>query len=371
MRLKVRFMKVHLYRIAAVVLVCSVTGCVQQSSFFPTYMQPELLYLNDPPYSRLYIEVDTVEGVDVPDQWLDEMKTFLGKYCSKPDGIEIVRDAPIPLSEVKGTPIGAAKILCLDGPDPNSDSQCAYLHVFFFDKNVGLTYERVGACISGYCPSGVFFNDSYTRSSDSKAKVLELKQALGFVLGLCRNSKSIYGQVNCENQACLMSKNPGFLPEFGLLHGSRVEDLLCADCRNDIETLKSLPPDPKLSFRGPFLVRHEEGYSIASLPYCDVIILNSVESTFDWMALLSFIKNETHEKLEFALNKIQKARDRKRIVHWFIMAFWDGSGDKGFSSMKATEDTIALLRKAAGDPSPNVKRYAIITLKKLKKEQKR
>ena len=131
MRLKARIVKVLLYRITVVALVWIVAGCGPKSGKLPTYMRSELLYLNNQPYSRLYVEVDAVEGVEVPDQWLDELKALLGKYCSKPEGIEIARDPPIPLSEVKGMPIGAASILCLDGPDPNRGPQPAYLHVFF------------------------------------------------------------------------------------------------------------------------------------------------------------------------------------------------------------------------------------------------
>ena len=117
--------RVLLYRIAVVASAWMVSGCGPKSGKLPTYMQPELLYLNDQPYSRLYVEVDSVEGVEVPEQLLDDLRAFLSKHCSKPDGIEIVRDKPIPLSEIKDVPMGPASVLYLDGPDPNSSSQLA------------------------------------------------------------------------------------------------------------------------------------------------------------------------------------------------------------------------------------------------------
>lgn len=370
MRFKVRFVGGYFHWIAVVSLACIVAGCGSKSSPFPTYMQSELLYLNDAPYSRLYVEVDTIEGVDVPDQWLNDLRTFLSVYCTKPEGIEIVRNMPIPLSEVKDLPIGAASILSLNGPDLDGDSQSAYLHVFFYDKNVGLEKaKRKSPYVWLFCPSGIFFNVGLFRNSDDKEVKQALKHELGHVLGLCKNTKHGDG-VHCENQACLMSRSLVFLPEFGLLHGSGVENLLCADCRRDIGIMKSKGSDPRLSFKGPFLSRREDGYSVVSLPYCDVIIPILVESTFDWKILLSLIKDAAREELEATLKKIQKAKVRNRHVNWSVRAFWDGSKDKAFSSMTATKDMIALLRKAADDPCPHVRHYANITYKKLKREQK-
>jgi hypothetical protein len=61
-----------------------VCGCRPEQEELPACMQPELLYLRDHPYRNLYIEVDTVEGVEVPQQWLDEMETFLAKRIRRP-----------------------------------------------------------------------------------------------------------------------------------------------------------------------------------------------------------------------------------------------------------------------------------------------
>ena len=78
--------------IMTVLLIWIVSGCGSKSAKLPAYMRPELLYLKERPYSRLYVEVDTVEGVEVPEKWLDTLKGFLSTHCSKPDGIEIIRD---------------------------------------------------------------------------------------------------------------------------------------------------------------------------------------------------------------------------------------------------------------------------------------
>ena len=364
MRLKARIIKGLLYRIAVVALAWIVTGCGSKSAPFPTYMQPELLYLKHQPYSHLYVEVDTIEGVEVPDQWLDELKAFLDKYCEKPDGIEIVQDPPVPLSEVKGMPIGAASILCLDGPNTGSGSQPAYLHVFFYDRNIGLKAERGAPHVLSNCPCGILFDTGYFRISKGKAEEFAMKHELGHVLGLCKNPNHGDG-VHCKNQGCLMYKDPGLLSSFGLLFGSRVEKQLCADCQKDIETWKSGDIDPKLAFKGPFLIRREDYYSVASLPYCDLIIPNPVESTFEWTKLLSFLKDVIREKCRAALKDGREPRERK----WLIRGFWDGSFDKDVSWDSLPEHVIILFRRAADDQSPLIKNYANFALKKLKQEQ--
>lgn len=359
MRLKVRFMKVHLYRIAVVLIAWIVSGCVPQIPSFPTYMQPELLYLNDPPYSRLYVEVDTIEGVEVPDQWLDELKAYLETYCSKPDGVEIVRHTPVLVSKVKGMPIGAVNILCTDGPPPGDESQPAYLHILFYDDNIGMITERGGPRVMTYCPTGIFFNVTVFRSHVGVREDQVLKHELGHVLGLCENPEHC-DEAHCQHRECLMFSHSGFLPEFGLLHGSGVDNLLCADCRKDLETLQSKDPDPKLSFKGPFLIRREDGYSVASLPSCDTIIPGDVE--FDWRELLFYLKKETREGLDDIVEKIEKARKRRNYIVWYLRAHWIDSQDK--------KEEITLLTKAVDDPNPSIKRYAINMIKQLKKEKK-
>ena len=365
MRLNTRLVEVLSYRIAVAVWVCIAAGCGSKSAKLPTYMSPELLYLNHQPYSRIYVEVDSIEGVDVPAQWLDELKTFLSEHCSKPDGIEIVRDPPLPISEVEGMPIGAASILCLDGPDPDSGSQPAYLHVFFYDKNVGLKTERRGPHVSRFCPCSILFDVSKFWISKGKVEEFALKHELGHVLGLCKDPEHSDG-AHCQKSECLMYKGPGLLNTLGLLLGSRVEKQLCADCQRDLEALKSMNVDPRLSFKGPFLIRREEGYVVASLPYFDVIIPPDVES-IDWTEFLSLTRDRMRERGWAALNEDRRSSRRG----WYFKGHWHGPPRKDALSENVTVDPAALLSKAVDDPCPLVKRYATDTLKKLEQEQQR
>src|ERR1051326_7904318 len=55
----------------------------------PESWEPHLLYLLPSPHSRLYVEVDAVEGCVPNEAELRKLQNFLSVYCNKPGGIEI------------------------------------------------------------------------------------------------------------------------------------------------------------------------------------------------------------------------------------------------------------------------------------------
>lgn len=364
MALKVIIFQRLMYRMGLVLLVWILSGCGPQSARLPTYMRPELLYLNPQSYSRLYVEVDTIEGIEVPDQWLDELKAFLGKYCSKPDGIEIVRDKPVPISEIEGLPFSFASILCIDGPRPDSREQPAYMHVFFYDRDMGLRAKREPPHISVFCPCGIFCDVGYFRVSKGKAETFALKHELGHVLGLCKNTAH-GNRAHCLNNGCLMNASLGLFSQLGLFVGFPIDRQLCTDCRRDLEMYKTEDVGSNLVFKGPFLIRREDGYSVASLPYCDLIIPAPVESVFDWKDALSHIKNKMKEAYRIALNEDRESKK----VRWYVRGLY--SPPNKDASPESVIDKLSILTRAADDPSPPVKSYAIDELKKLKEKQKR
>ncbi len=354
MPLDARIFKAFVYRIAVILLIGALSGCGPQSAQLPTYMRPELLYLKHQQYSRLYIEVDTIEEIDVPDQWLDELKIFLGKYCSKPDGIEIVRDEPVPIPENEGLPIGLASILCIDGPHPDSGPQPAYMHIFFYDTNIAFKRGRKNPYVATTCSCAIFFNVDYTRQY-----MYALKHEAGHVLGLCRNTAHGDG-THCRNYGCMMHWTPELLSQLGLFP---LKDQLCAHCQTDLEAWKSEDVDSKLVFKGPFLIRREDGYSIASLPYCDLLIPTSIEDMLEWQEVLLHIKKVIEETFPKDSEKYRESKKKAPRIWGLYLPT-----NKGASQMSAAK-TLSVLTKATNDPNPIVRRNAAEELEKLKQEQ--
>ncbi len=353
MPLNARIIKALVYRIAVILFIGALSGCGSKSGQLLTYMRPELLYLNPQPYSRLYVEVDTIEGFEVTDQLLNELKSFLNKYCSKPDGIEIVKDKPVPISEIEELSIGLASILCTDGPGTGGIEQPAYLHVLFH-KKTGLEGGERTSRVSSFCPCGIF-------CTEGKAKAFALKHEAGHVLGLCKNTA--HGDsAHCRNRGCMMYAHRDLFWSLGSLAGLQM-DKLCDDCQLDLELGKSELVEPNLLFKGPFLIRQEDGYSVASLPFCDLIIPASVESVLDWNEALSFIKEKIKEAQKATLNKDRESRKKM----WYVTGLYNPNDTN--TSPLSEIDELAILKRAATDPSLPVKNYAMDKLKEFEQEQ--
>lgn len=336
--------------IVTALLIWIVSGCGSKSVKLPTYMRPELLYLSEQPYSRLYVEVDTVEGVKVPEKWLDMLKEFLSTHCSKPDGIEIVRDEPIPFDDIKDMPIGPASILCLDGPDPNSSPQPAYLHVFFYDKDKIFKTTRKEPHVISICPSTIFYNVDCGYRLDKIIK-FTLPHEAGHVLGLCKNTEHSDG-AHCTNKKCLMRPGPDHLQSLGLLlFGIPFKSDLCDDCLSDLEAYKSESSDPNLTFDGPFLIRKEDGYSVATLPYCVLLIPDAFKNNFNCHNALASTKEHYLAK---------------KYKYFYKSILISKSYDDSPPDMSLYRDIFV---KAANDPDPEVKQYAAQMLETLEQKQ--
>ncbi|MBN1973104.1 MAG: hypothetical protein JW787_05660 [Sedimentisphaerales bacterium] len=345
---KTRHIKKLLLTNIILLIISIISGCGSKATFHK-YMRQELLYLNEQPYSRLYVEVDSVEGVEVPDKWLNVLKEFLVEHCSKPDGIEIVRDKPIAYDDIRDMPIGPASILCIDGPDPNFGSQAAYLHVFFYNKDKIFKKTTKTPFVVAECPSTIFYNSDYLKYRNKQFAPFALSHEAGHVLGLCRN-KSHGDGLHCKNNNCLMNSTPGFLQEIGLIFGIPTKKQLCNNCRIDITNCKSEGINPNLTFDGPFLIRKESGYSVATLPYCVLLIPDAFKNNFNWQnALYSMKEHYLAKKYKYFYKNILISKSK------------DGSSP----DMNLYKDIFV---KAIDDPDPEVKKYAAQMLKTL--EQK-
>ena len=157
-----------------------------------------------------------------------------------------------------------------------------------------------------------------------------------------------------------MNDTPALLSQLGALVVRPSAGQLCDDCRNDLQVYKSEDADPNLEFKGPFLIRRQEGYSVASLPFCDFLVWPSIEEAFNWREALQKIKDSVKSD-EFKQSYIMQKR-----FGWMFGAF---SPDGDQSSPQSMVETLGVFTNAANDPNPAVRHYAIQQLEQLRQNQ--
>lgn len=346
-------------KIVTLLSIAALSGCASRRSIPAAHMHPERFYLQDRPYSRLYVEVDRTEGVDLPPFFVDELKAFLGEHCAKPDGIEVVLDPPIPACEFENMPHSAASILCTDGPVPDLGAQPAYLHIVAHDGKTAFRGARREPHVLFTCPSTIFWNVDYARSWPDQTRIDMLRHELGHILGLCRNTEHGDG-AHCDKHGCLMFPRPDLLSQIGgRAHLYYREQRLCDDCRRDLKQAAETPCDDNLSFAGPFLIRKEDGYSVAALPFCELIVPHPVPAEFDWQEALDRAKACVRK----AMGRVRREEgDLKKYHEGAFTAFLGASQTTGLTEM--LEQDIAALSRATNDPSAGVRRLASHMLKK-------
>jgi hypothetical protein len=238
------------------------------SAPIPAYRHPELLFLTAQPYSRLYVEIDAVEGAEPSQKIIQALQKFLNKYCDKPDGIQIVQNRSIPRSQANGLPEEVLAWRYMNGIPSGIDSaKSAYLYVLFFDSRIsGTATSSEGAepYTSPRYPCAIFIDAAYWQSNFHKFVPRIICHEMGHLIGLVKNTRHGDG-AHCENRSCLMF--PTHSEERALASVAYREGFdLCSDCQADLTQVKKQLDDPKLSFLGPALVRTERYYRVIQLP---------------------------------------------------------------------------------------------------------
>jgi hypothetical protein len=343
---------------ACLLSLATTCGCAPKSPPLVTYMHPERLYLRDQPCARIYVEVDRTEGVRLPKRWADELKAFFEKCCLKPQGVDVVLDAPLPADEYQGLPIGLASVLCIDGPPANDQPPPAYAHVFVYDGGAMFKGAQRNPGVVKWWPTGIFINVDYGDLLPEAAAIHIIRHESGHVLGLCQNTAHGDG-AHCANYGCLMCPMPDWLSTLGAnLHLYFREHRLCGDCERDLSAYRQGPPEESLSFVGPFLIRKADGYCVASLPFCDLLIGSPTPGVFDWRRALSQTKAGIRQSVPGGSGQ----RRLSRTDHLMYWANFYGRPEKNMSPEEVEQKTT-ILTKALKDPSPGVRRVAAARLK--------
>lgn len=248
-----------------------------------SFWQPQLLYILPSPYSRLYVEVDAVEGWQPSDETLNKLREFLSTYCAKPGGIEIVRGDVISTVTARGIPPTALARKFLNGPpDDTTNSPPAYLYVLYYDSSLcdkpplaeaqeprsKATQRPEPAPRKPHVdflpyPSVIYMNPRYGPKSAQNDLLIH---EAGHELGLAGRATNAFAY-HCLNEKCLMNWTIRYhLGQLVFGMDPIKQHSLCADCVAQLAQSANQAPPTNLRFVGPVLVRSEIGYDVLSLP---------------------------------------------------------------------------------------------------------
>src|SRR6266566_6501933 len=107
----------------------------------PESQKTHLLYLLPSPHSRLYVEVDAVEGCEPKDIALQKLKEFLSAHCDKPGGIEVVRSDVIPKEAARGISPRALARKYINGLDKTNASSPAFMYVLYYNYALSRDFD--------------------------------------------------------------------------------------------------------------------------------------------------------------------------------------------------------------------------------------
>lgn len=256
------------------------------------FWKPQLLYILPWPHSRLYVEVDAVEGCQPSDAALNKLRDFLTTYCNKPDGIEIIRGDVIPAATARGISLRAlARKFINDPPDNSPASHPAYLYVLYYDptlcnqpaltdteQSVATTPLHKPAMRKPHVdflpyPPVMYINPRY---GPKKVQNELLIHEAGHELGLAGRSTNAFAY-HCLDINCLMNWTLRYYLERSLLGMDPVKQRqLCAVCVAQLTDSAKQSPPTNLRFVGPVLVRSETDYYVLSLPDRVKVIVGSL-----------------------------------------------------------------------------------------------
>jgi len=314
----------------------------------PDWQRPELLYLLAQPYPSLYVEIDTVEGVQPDEDALAALKDFLRRHCHKPDGIRFLRDKPIPLTQAERThPHGLALMHMSGPPGGGSAPQAAYLYVLIFDSKRMRLPKPHRVHVSTQYPCAIYIDVAWEPLLHKRAGARMAQHEAGHILGLCKNTSHGDG-AHCRNKGCPMG-GVTFSTSRWLFGLPPTAQQLCQDCLDDLTAARQSGPDGHLSFSGPALVRRENGYFVASLPL-QIQVSFRPAASFDGRQMQA----AAHKALAEAMAKARKGTKKQvlPLVHC----------PDDFEDAPARR---AAYQRLTRDPDPRVAAWAKRELKKL------
>ena len=260
------------------------------------FQRTGLMYLEPEPYKWICLEVDAVEGAEPKDEVIDALVEFLKTHCLKP--VVVKRKDVIKCNKVKNLSAHVIATQNMLGPSEDAEKGVpAYIYVLFYN---GTKKDDAAEALRLY-PCGIIVNMSRIKPDMSWAWPKVLMHEGGHVLGLYRRKMDSDKIVHCKNKKCLMYENVAATWSLSkLLSGkdafvNKGATELCDECKQGLLEIKKSKIACKMDFKGPFLVRKEDGYFVMTLPSHLHLGLGPVD--IDWHEILKLARKLSTEQL--------------------------------------------------------------------------
>lgn len=297
------------------------------------FPEPDLtsIYFRAEPFSKLYVEVDAVEGSEPSDAALEKLRSFLAAHCDKPAGIEVVRSDVISVKSARGKSATALARHYVNGPPEATDSASALLYVLFYNdaystqSKVQLTSKGAGLLLvpnrdvaSPFAESwpypSICFNTGFTLGVGTQSI---LCHEAGHILGLVRRP-GVSGP-HCTRWRCAMQNSGAYIKNFSWLLGAP-SDHLCSDCQKELRERARNDAPKNLRYVGSVLVRSEEQYHVLHLPHETKLLVGKLteEDCADFVATKDSMRSD---QFWFSCKVKDEALTNSNEIKFFLNRF--------------------------------------------------
>lgn len=231
--------------------------------------KPWLAYLRRQPYPKMLVQVDCVEGAELTNSEVEAIKDFLASHVDKPGGIEMRVGKPVPLAVARA--VSAEQLAAMKATEQADTlpADTAFMHLLFVDKSRMKGFPAWDRWTKSHAEIQPFTGTAYIDVSDldllTRRTVRQTAEhEIGHLLGLV-SRRALNNGGHCDSANCLMT------PSFSLHWASLFPRSLCHKCEADLRVDRESAEACNTRFWGPFVLRMEKGYYVATLPSLTVL----------------------------------------------------------------------------------------------------
>ena len=296
---------------------------------------------------------------------LNGLRSCLGQWCDKPEGITIARTSVISRSAGRGHSALSLARHYMDGPVVEGAGAPAFLYVLFYDNRLnrnavesprGKSLRRTRGPVPPQLakaenphvmlfpyPAMIYVDRSWMGGLlPHKYRRESLLHEAGHVVGLVRRESNVK-DLHCPTDSCCMASVSENVKSdiFTWVKSGKPKPELCEDCAAELRHAQASDADPSTRFGGPVLVRTTPFYQVLLLPgACGLYIVDSLQT----------------ELPQFVAEWRNRDKDATRREELWVSGKVDTQESHALQALEAAKnDPIESVRKMALELERNVR----------------